>query len=92
MTGPGVRHEPARHRFETDIDGHVGYVEYALDGGTLAIIHTIVPAAIGGRGVAATLVQAAVDFAQAQGLKIDPRCSYAQAWLRRHPQYAGLAI
>jgi predicted GNAT family acetyltransferase len=50
-----------------------------------------VPEAIGGRGIAGKLVQAAVDFAQAQGLKIDPQCAYAEAWMRRHPERSGSA-
>ena len=38
----------------------------------------------------AALVQAAVEYARAEGLKVDPRCSYADAWMRRHPEYQGL--
>ena len=90
MNGTAIHHDVERHRFETEVDGHVGYVEYALGGGVMSINHTIVPGAIGGRGIAAKLVQAAVDFAQAEGLKIDPQCSYAEAWMRRHPQYDDL--
>ena len=90
MSGIDIRHDARRHRFETEVDGHVGYVEYCLEGETLVIAHTIVPGAIGGRGIAGQLVQATVDFAQARGLKVDPQCSYAEAWMRRHPQYASL--
>jgi predicted GNAT family acetyltransferase len=92
VNGTAIRHDRRRHRFETEVEGHLGYVEYSLGDGVLAIDHTIVPAAIGGRGIAGHLVQAAVDFAQAQGLKIDPRCEYAAAWMRRHPQYARLQV
>lgn len=92
MNDIAVSHDAARHRFETEVDGHVGYVEYSLGGGVMSINHTIVPPAIGGRGIAARLVRAAVDFAQAEGLKVDPQCSYAEAWMRRHPEYAGLRV
>ena len=91
MNDIAIHHDRVRHLFETEVDGRVGYLEYALEGGTMAIVHTIVPDAIGGRGIAGRLVQAAVDHAQAEGLKIDPRCAYADAWMRRHPQYAGLS-
>lgn len=90
MNDTAIRHDAARHRFETEVDGHVGYVEYALEGGVMSIDHTIVPEAIGGRGIAGKLVQAAVEHARAKGLKIAPRCSYAAAWMERHPQYADL--
>ena len=92
MNDSAIHHDIERHRFETEVDGHAGYVEYALDDGVLSINHTIVPKAIGGRGIAARLVQAVVDFAQARGLKIDPRCAYAEAWMRRHHGYGELEI
>ena len=85
-----IQRDAQAHRFNAEVDGHVGYVEYELDGDTMAITHTIVPPAIGGRGIAGQLVQAAMDHARATGLKVDPRCSYADAWLGRHPDYAGL--
>ena len=90
MSGSAIRHTVERHRFETEVEGHVAYVEYFLDGDAMVIAHTIVPEAIGGRGIAAKLVQAAVDHARAEGLKVAPRCSYAEAWMRRHPQYDDL--
>lgn len=85
-----IRHDAARQRFLLEQDGHTGYVEYELRDGTLVLTHTIVPAAIGGRGIAGRLVQAALDHARAQDLKVEPRCSYADAWMRRHPEYADL--
>ena len=90
MNGGAIRHDEARHRFETEVDGHAAHLEYRLQGDVLVITHTEVPEAIGGHGIAGKLVQAAVDFAQAQGFKVDPRCAYAEAWMRRHPEYAGL--
>jgi predicted GNAT family acetyltransferase len=85
-----IRHDVEAHRFEADVDGHVGFVEYARDDEVLVVLHTIVPDPIGGRGIAGQLVQAAVDYAQAQGLKLASRCWYASGWLDRHPEYAGL--
>lgn len=92
MSGLSIRHDVEAHRFETTVDGCVGYVEYARDEEVLVILHTIVPDRIGRRGIAGELVQAAVDFAQAQGLKLASRCWYASAWLDRHPEYAGLRV
>jgi len=53
-------------------------------------VHTGVPAAIGGRGVAAALVRAALDHARGEGLKVVPACSYVAAYFKRHPQDADL--
>lgn len=85
-----IAHDPASHRFTTDVDGELGYLEYERAGEVMVITHTIVPPAIGGRGIAARLVQAALAHAREAGLKVDPRCSYADAWMRRHPEFDAL--
>ena len=50
--------------------------------------HTLVPPAIGGRGIAAMLVEALVEDARAQGFKISPLCSYVVAKFEDHPDWA----
>ena len=85
-----IRHTPETRRFTTTVDGHEGYVEYSRRGDTLSIDHTIVPGAIGGRGIAGDLVRAAFEHARAEGLRVHPACSYAEAWMRRHPEYDAL--
>ena len=85
-----IQHDPATHRFFVEVDGHAGYVEYVAGEGMIAITHTLVPPAIGGRGIAGHLVRAALDYARNQGLKVAPHCSYADAWMQRHPDYNAL--
>lgn len=85
-----IHHEPETRRFITTVDGHEGYIEYSRHGDTLSIDHTIVPSAIGGRGIAGELVKAGLDYARTEGLKVHPACSYADAWMRRHPEYDAL--
>lgn len=85
-----IAHEQTRRRFTTEVDGQAGYLEYERAGDVMVITHTIVPPAIGGRGIAGRLVQAALAHARDTGLKVDPQCSYADAWMRRHPQFDGL--
>lgn len=85
-----VQHDPAARRFTLDADGRQGHVEYEQAGGVMTITHTIVPAAIGGRGIAGDLVQAALDHARGNDLKVAPQCSYADDWMRKHPEYEDL--
>ena len=40
-----------------------------------------------GAGAAGRFMQALVDHARAERLKLVPRCSYAVAWLKRHREY-----
>jgi predicted GNAT family acetyltransferase len=85
-----VRHDSARHEFSVEVEGHVGALDYDLRGNTMTITHTLVPEAIGGRGVAAELTRFALETARANGWKVVPLCSYAVAYLRRHPEYGDL--
>ena len=68
-------------------DAHAARLDYIEDEGRLTITHTIVPPEIGGRGIAGELVRAALAYARDAGLKVDPQCSYADAWMRRHPEF-----
>lgn len=85
-----IAHDQASHRFSTEVDGETGYIEYERAGEVMIITHTIVPSAIGGRGIAGALVRAALEYAKAQGLKVNPQCSYADGWMRKHPEYEPL--
>ncbi|HEY4582943.1 MAG TPA: GNAT family N-acetyltransferase [Lysobacter sp.] len=85
-----VQHQPEAERFVVELDGHEAEVNYRLDGDVLAITHTGVPQAIGGRGVAGALVRAAFEHARANGLRVRPLCSYAAAWAQRHPEQADI--
>lgn len=85
-----IQHDPVAHRFSVAVDGHACELTYLLRDGVMAIVHTGVPAPVGGRGIAAALVAAAFELAGAQGWKVEPVCSYAAAWAQRHPGMSGL--
>lgn len=92
MSDLDLIHDPARHRFSTEVDGHEAELIYVPEDGAIAIVHTGVPPEIGGRGIAAELMKAALDFARAAGLKVAPRCSYAAAYVKRHREYDDLLV
>lgn len=52
--------------------------------------HTIVPRAIGGRGIAAALVARMVEDAGRQGFLIRPDCSYVASKFAENPDWASL--
>ncbi len=84
-----IEHVPGRG-FTAEVDGHRILLEYRESDGVMTIVHTEVPHALRGRGLAGQLVRAALDHARAAGLKVVPRCSYAAEWLERHPEYGDL--
>lgn len=85
-----IQHDPAAQRFHIRVDGQEAELTYRLRNGGMVIDHTGVPEAIGGRGIAAGLVKAALEYARAAGWKVVPACSYAAAYVARHPEYADL--
>lgn len=65
-----------------------GELEYSLAGTQRMIIsHTEVSDALRGKGAGKDLVQAAVDYARANGMKIMPLCPFANAVFHRTPAY-----
>ena len=68
----------------------IGRLTWTQHGGVRAAEHTLVPDEIGGRGVAARLVEALVADARAHSFSIDPQCSYVAAAFKRHPDWADL--
>ncbi len=83
-----IVHIPSQHRFELHVEGLTAFVEYEIDNGHLDIVHTLVPPALEGRGIAAELVKTTFDYALDQGLRPHGSCSYAAVWLKRHPEYS----
>ena len=72
-----------------------GYLEWEpggeRDGMEVRIAaHTIVPRAIGGRGVAGALVARLVEDAARQGFVIRPDCSYVAKRFAENPDWAAL--
>ena len=86
-----ISHDTAALRFTTEVDGHRAQLDYRLDGNAMIISHTGVPAAIGGRGIAAKLMAAALGAAKDAGWSVDPACSYAAAYMKKHGPAAARA-
>lgn len=80
-----IVHHPDRSRFEATVEGRLSVCAYRRQGDVLLMTHTEVPAELQGHGIAAGLVQAALDWARAEGLRVRPLCSYVAVYMRRHP-------
>jgi hypothetical protein len=89
---PAVRHNAAARRFELTFDDALARVDYQLSGGVMRLHHTEVPPALEGRGIAAAMVKAALAHARAEGLRVEPACSYVRAYMKRHPDTHDLLV
>ncbi|MCU1366509.1 MAG: N-acetyltransferase [Ilumatobacteraceae bacterium] len=83
-----VQNEVSNNRLTTTVDGHLAELVYRQVGRRLILIHTGVPDELSGRGVGGDLVRAAVDWAEEEALVVVPKCPFANAWLRKHPDEA----
>lgn len=85
-----IRDNAERGRFELEVEGKVAFANYRRDGQTLVIPHVEAPPSLRGTGAAGRLMQGVMELARDQGLRVRPTCSYAAAWVRRHPEFHDL--
>jgi uncharacterized protein len=79
-----ISHDQSAKKFTTEIDSHLAELDYTVTGDVMTITHTRVPQPIGGRGVAADLMRAALKVAAEHSWSVNPACSYAAAYMRKH--------
>jgi predicted GNAT family acetyltransferase len=82
-------HEPENQRFTLPTTP-VSVLDYSLSHDRVAFTHTGVPSAYQGRGLAALLVEAGLQWAKAEGLRVVPACTYVQSYIQRHPEWQQL--
>ena len=83
-----IAHDSRAHLLSAQLEGQTGRLNYELDGKVMSITHVNVPRPIGGRGVAAELMRSALSLGAANGWDVKPVCSYAVAYMKRHPSQA----
>ncbi len=90
-----VNHQASQQHFEAALsreDGsptprdEIAVCCYRRQAELLVLHHTEVPPALQGKGVAGVLVQATLDWARQQQLRVRPTCSYVAGYMRRHPE------
>ena len=79
-------------RFEMSEQGEIVFADYRESPGRLFIDHVESPPRLRGSGAAGRLMEAIAGLARRRSLTITPVCSYAVAWLRRHPDALGAGI
>ncbi|HET6596506.1 MAG TPA: GNAT family N-acetyltransferase [Anaerolineales bacterium] len=85
-----ITHNPANDRFELWIDGHLSKLDYIQEGKNFVITHVGVYPEHRGQSVAAKIVDASLQYAKENALRVIPMCSYAAAYMRRNPKHMEL--
>ncbi len=79
-----------RSQYELPVEGQIVFARYRRADGVVSILHVEAPVSLRGSGAAGRLMQGIVELARTQNEKLVPLCSYAAAWMRRHPESADL--
>lgn len=82
-----VKHVPEQNRFEIKAQGETAVLDYEQNGATIVFTHTGVPPALEGQGLGSKLAKAGLDYARANGLKVQSLCWFVSGYLQRHPEY-----
>ena len=77
-------HNPAKSRYELEVEGLIAFADYQRSGHRLVIPHVEADPALRGTGAAGRLMTKVAEVARAEGMRITPLCSYAAAWLSRN--------
>ena len=85
-----VRDNPARHRYELEVDGHVAIAEYRLAAGVITFIHTEVPKELGGKGVGSALARGALEDVRKRGLRVVAQCPFIKGFIDKHAEFSDL--
>ena len=80
-------HNPAKSRYELEVDGRIAFADYQRSGHRLVIPHVEADPALRGAGSAGKFMRSLAEHARTEKLKLAPRCSYAVLWLKRHPEF-----
>jgi len=83
----GIINNEKESRFEWELEGHLAVLEYEFEDGVMALVHTGVPQALQGRGIAGQLAKFALEYAREHHLQVIPYCPYVKVYLERHPEY-----
>lgn len=91
MDAPQITHERSDHRgaFVMERDGkRLAEMTYTVAGSRVIIDHTTVDDALRGTGAGRKLVEAAVQWARAENVKIIPLCPFAKSVFDKTPTYS----
>jgi uncharacterized protein len=78
------------HRFELVEQGQTAFADYRVEDDRIILSHVEAPVGLRGTGAAARLMEGVLAIIRERGMKVSPVCTYAAAWLSRHPEFVDL--
>ena len=89
-----------KHRYEFQIDGKIAEIDYIkssngeiyLERIRVYLVHTEVPASLGGKGVGSQLAEKALADIERQGLRLVPLCPFVAGYIHKHPEWKRIVM
>lgn len=85
-----VENDTAAEQFRVGSGEDVAVLQYRRDPHAITFLHTEVPEAFRGQGIAQKLAHAGLEYARVQGVNVIPLCPFVNAYIRKHPEYQAL--
>jgi len=85
-----VIHDKDKSQFNISINNKEVYVDYKIEQNKMNLYHTYTNPELRGKGLAAKVVIAALEYAKKNNLKVEPGCTYVQTFISRHKEYEEL--
>jgi predicted GNAT family acetyltransferase len=82
-----ISNNEKEQRFEIHEGEEVAYLEYRYYKTAMALMHTLVPEVLNGKGVASALAHYALEWAREHKKPVIVYCPFVAAYLKRHPEY-----
>lgn len=82
-----VKHNVEAKRFEVQLGDQLALIDYDIAGNNMVFLHTEVPPAFEGQGIANKMAKVALDYAVQAGHKIQPFCPFVKRYVDKHPEY-----
>ena len=82
-----IHNNPSSQHIETEADSEKAFIEYRMKDDAIALMHTFVPPALEGRGIAAALTNWALEYVKHEASPLIVYCPYIAAYMKKHPEY-----
>lgn len=81
-----IRNNEKNLQFEYEENGEIARLEYRFYKKNIAMMHTVVPEALQGKGIASALAAEAFAFAKESKKKVMVYCPFVAKYIKKHPE------
>ena len=83
---PLLKNEVAK-QFEMEVGGQTAVIVYLEHHFTITLLHTEVPSALEGKGVATAIIEKTLVYLEKNHFRLIPLCPFVAAYIKRHPEW-----